>query len=47
MMICSGMAVKRMEMLGVSVRNTKVLSVKMETLTLNNKGGYNLTSFVY
>jgi hypothetical protein len=29
MMICSGMTVKRMEMLGVSVGKTKVLTVKM------------------
>jgi hypothetical protein len=33
-----GMAVKRMRMLGVSVRKMKVLTVKMETVTLIDKG---------
>jgi len=47
MMICCGMAVKRMGMLGVSVRKAKALSVKMETVTLNSEGGYNVTCFVY
>jgi hypothetical protein len=39
MMVCCGMAVKRMGMLGVSVRKTKALTVKMETVTLIGKGG--------
>jgi hypothetical protein len=34
MMICCGMAAKRMGMLGVSVRKMKALAVKMETVTL-------------
>ena len=33
-----GMAVKRMGMLGVSVRKMKALTVKMETVTLIGKG---------
>ena len=33
-MICCGMPVKRMGLLGVSVRSMKVLTVKMETVTL-------------
>jgi hypothetical protein len=38
MMICCGMAGKRVGMLGVSVRNIKALTVKMETVTLFGKG---------
>jgi len=38
MMICCGMAVKRMGMLGVSVREMMALSVKMETVTLSGTG---------
>jgi hypothetical protein len=41
------MAVKRMGMLGVSVRKMKTLTVKMETVTLFGKGRYNPTCFVY
>ena len=44
MMICCGMSVKRMEMLQVSVRKMKALTV---TVTLIGKGIYNLTCFVY
>ena len=33
-MICCGMALKRMGMLGVSVRKMKALNDKMETVTL-------------
>ena len=33
-----GMGVKRMGMLGVSVRKMKALTVKMETLTVTGKG---------
>ena len=47
MMICCGMAVKRMGMLGVGVRKVKALTVKMETVTLIGTGKYNLTCFVY
>jgi hypothetical protein len=36
-MICCGMTVKRMGMLGVSVRKMKALTVKLETLTLIGK----------
>jgi len=38
MMICCGMAVKRVEMFGFSVRKMKALTVKMETVTLIGKG---------
>jgi len=41
MMICRGMAVKWMGMLGVSVREMKTLIVKMETVTLLSKGRQN------
>jgi len=41
------MAVKKMGMLTVSVRKMKALTVKMEKVTLNDKGGWNLTCFVY
>jgi len=38
MMICCGMAVKSMGMLGVSVRKMKALTVKAQTVTLTGKG---------
>jgi len=38
MVVCCGMAVERMEMLGFSVRMMKALTVKMETVTLIGKG---------
>jgi hypothetical protein len=38
MMICCGMAMKRMEMLRVGVRKVKALTVIMETVTLIGKG---------
>jgi hypothetical protein len=38
LMICCGMAVRRMGMLGVSVRKMEALTVKMETVTLIGKG---------
>jgi hypothetical protein len=38
MMIFCGMAVKRMGMLGVSVRKMMALTVKMEAVTLTGKG---------
>jgi hypothetical protein len=37
-MIRCGMTVKRMGMLGVSVRKMKALTVEMETVTLIGKG---------
>ena len=45
-MICSGMAVGRMGMLGVSVGKTKALIVKMERATLSGKSRQNMTCFV-
>jgi len=39
MLICCGMAVKKVGMLGVSVMKMKVLTVKMETVTLTGKDG--------
>jgi hypothetical protein len=41
MMIYCGMAVRRMGMPRVSVREIKALTVKMETVTLNGKGRQN------
>ena len=38
-MMCSGMTLKRMGMLGWSVRKMKALTVKVETVTLIDKGG--------
>jgi hypothetical protein len=38
MMICCGMAVKRMGMLGISVRMIKTLTVKVEKVTLFGTG---------
>jgi hypothetical protein len=43
---CCGMAVKRMGMLGVCVR-MEVLTVKLETVTMNDKGRKNLTYFAH
>ena len=36
--ICCGIIVKRMEMLGVSVRKMKAMTKKMQTVTLIGKG---------
>jgi len=36
--ICCAMAVKRIRMLGVSVRKIKALTVKMKTVALVSKG---------
>jgi hypothetical protein len=47
MIIYCRMAVKRMGMLGASVREMKALTVKMETVTLIGKGRLNLTCFVF
>jgi hypothetical protein len=47
MMICCGMAGKRIGMLGFSVGKMKTLTVKMEVVTLIGKGSYNLTCFLY
>jgi hypothetical protein len=41
------MAVKRMGMLGVSVRKMKAQTVKMEAVTLIGRGRYDLICFVY
>jgi len=38
MIICGGMMVKRMGLIGVSVRKMKTLTVMMETVTLIGKG---------
>jgi len=38
MMICCGMTVKWMGMLGVSMRKMQALTVKMETVILIGKG---------
>jgi hypothetical protein len=38
MVICCGMAVKRMGKLGVCVRKVRALTMKMETVTLIAKG---------
>jgi hypothetical protein len=38
MMICFGMAMKRLGMLGMSVREMKAMTLKMETVTLIGKG---------
>jgi len=40
MMICCGMAVRRMGMPRVSVRQIKALTVKMETVTLIGEGRF-------
>ena len=45
MMIYSGMAVRRVRMLGVNVRKMKVLTVN-ERVTLIGKGRWNVTWFV-
>ena len=42
-MVCCGMAVKRLGMLGVKVRKMKTLTVKMVIVTLVGKGRWNLT----
>jgi len=46
-MICCGMAVKKIGMLGESVRKTKALPVKMKIITLIGKKRQNLTCFLY
>jgi len=43
MVICCGRAVKRMGILGVSVRKMKAPTLKMEMATLMGTGGQNLT----
>jgi hypothetical protein len=47
MVICCGMAMKRVGMLGVSVGKMKALTVNMEIVTLTDKGRQNLTCCVY
>jgi len=46
MVICCGMAVKKMGMLGVSVRKMKALTVTMEEVILNSEGRESPTCFV-
>jgi len=46
-MICCGMAVKRMGMLGVNVRKMKALTVNFKMVTPTGKGQQNLTCFLY
>ena len=46
-MICCGKTVKRMGILGVSVRKMKVLTVKIETVTLSGQFGWNLTCLMW
>ena len=46
-MVCCGMTVKRMGMLGMCVRMMNTLSVKLETVTMMGKVRKNLPSFVY
>jgi len=38
LMMCCGMTLKRIGLLGVSVKKVKALTVKMETVTLIGKG---------
>jgi hypothetical protein len=47
MVICCGMAVKRVGMLGVSVGKMQALTVKTETATLIGKGREDLTCCVH
>jgi hypothetical protein len=44
--VCCVMAVKRVGMLGVSVRKMKALTVKMDRVTLIGKGRQKLTCFL-
>jgi hypothetical protein len=37
MMVCCGMTVKRLGMLGVSARKMKALTAKVETVTMSGK----------
>jgi len=45
--ICCGMTVRRMGMLGASVRKIRALTVKMETVTVIGLGKQNLTCSVH
>jgi len=45
MVVCCGMAVKKMQMLAVNVRKRKVLTVKRDND--NGKGRQNLTYYVF
>jgi len=47
MRVCCEMAVKKMGMLGESVRKTKELPLKKKIITLIGKKRQNLTCFVY
>jgi len=46
MMVCCGMAVKRVGMLGVGVRKMTALTVNMEAVILIGKGRQNLACLV-
>jgi len=47
MVVCCGMALKRMGKLGVNVRNMKALNVKIKRVTVIGKGRQNLTCILY
>jgi hypothetical protein len=45
-MVCSGMAVKRMGLLGASVRKVEALILKMETVIVIDEGIWKVTCCV-
>jgi len=45
--VCCGMAVKRMGMLGVSVRKMRLLTLKMETVVVVVEGIWRVTCCVH
>jgi hypothetical protein len=45
--VCCGMALKRIGKLGVSVRKMKALNVKIKSVTLTGKGRQNLICIMY
>jgi hypothetical protein len=47
MVVCCGMALKRMGKLRVSVRKMKALNVKIKSVTLTGEGRQNLTHIMY
>ena len=47
MLVFCGMALKRMETFGVSVRKMKALNVKIKSVTVIGKGRQNLTCIMY
>jgi len=46
MVVCCGMALKRMGKLDVSVRKMKALNVKIKRVTMIGKGRQNLTHYI-